>query len=61
MMKFILGMVAGALVFAMVGASYPKQTKQAYKTGIDTATTTLATGAQAAQKAANEQLAKNGK
>ena len=61
MVRFILGVIVGAGVFAMVGATYPKATKQAYKTGIDTATSTVAQGATAAEKVVNEQLAKNGK
>lgn len=58
MVKFILGMVVGGLIMAMIGANNPKATKEAYKAGFQAATSAIAQGTQSASKAATE-LAKN--
>lgn len=56
----IIGFVMGAgLVYAFL--VYPAQSKAVVKAGVDTATTAIAQGATAAQKAADQQIAKNGK
>ena len=60
MMKVLIGFVAGAgLVYSFL--VYPVQSKQIVRQGVDATTSAIAQGAQAAQHAANEQLAKNGK
>lgn len=53
---FVLGAVVGGLLMAAVGSTHPKETQSALKSGADTITSSVSSGANAAQKYASDKL-----
>ena len=56
MVKFFLGVLCGALLMAIYASENPSQTKAALRSGSDTITSAIASGATSAGKLADQQL-----
>lgn len=56
MVKFIGGVVVGAILGLLVGAFRPNETKEGFRSTTDTVSSAIAKGATSAQVAADQQL-----